>query len=271
MWACSSKVDPNLGHFSCARDADCGSGWVCVAQFKGGGLCYRAGQCDAAETCDGVDQNCDGRVDENFPEFGVTCTTGLKGVCAPGRTFCADGGLVCVRNRDAGVELCNGLDDDCDGVVDNGFFLSTDPANCGVCGHVCPGGAGSSCRGGVCNELNCSDGLDNDGDGGADCADPACLGQTCSADLLSNCGGRDADAGIDGGFDPDAGTVDGGATDGGSDAGVLIIFCVPKEAACDNGADDDLDGLFDCADSDCDGKTCATGTVCTAGVCPPAG
>ena len=33
-------------------------------------------------------------------------------------------------------ELCNGIDDDCDGVIDNGFDLLSDPLNCGACGVV---------------------------------------------------------------------------------------------------------------------------------------
>jgi len=37
---------------------------------------------------------------------------------------------------DAGIELCNGLDDDCDGVIDNG----TDLELCGKPGFVCRAG-----------------------------------------------------------------------------------------------------------------------------------
>ena len=193
----------------------------------------------------------------------------MLGVCSPGKTACADAGLVCVRDRDAGTELCNTLDDDCDGTVDDGFDLATDPANCGACGNGCPGGNGTGCRAGACYERDCADGVDNDSDAGADCADPACLGITCSADQLSNCGARDA--GFDGGVGPDAGVdPDAGMSDGGTDAG-LVIFCVPKETACDNGADDDLDGTADCADADCDGRTCASGTVCAARTCPGPG
>jgi cysteine-rich repeat protein len=44
-----------------------------------------------------------------------------------------------------------------------------------------------------------------------------------------------------------------------------LTSSLPDEA-CANGADDDGDGLSDCADPDCDGKPCATG-VCAGGVC----
>src|SRR5579871_1325157 len=37
-------------------------------------------------------------------------------------------------------EVCNGLDDDCDGVVDNGIDLNTDDLNCGICGNACDAG-----------------------------------------------------------------------------------------------------------------------------------
>jgi hypothetical protein len=48
-------------------------------------------------------------------------------------------------------ELCNGIDDDCDGVVDNGFNLQTDPLNCGACGIVCSAPtATTACVAGQC-------------------------------------------------------------------------------------------------------------------------
>ena len=38
------------------------------------------------------------------------------------------------------------------------------------------------------------------------------------------------------------------------------------DESCDNAADDDLDGLTDCADPDCDGRTCDEG-ICNDGSC----
>jgi hypothetical protein len=41
---------------------------------------------------------------------------------------------------------------------------------------------------------------------------------------------------------------------------------VPDER-CDNLGDDDGDGLVNCADPDCDGRSCGQGVTCTAGAC----
>lgn len=96
-------------------------------------------------------------------------------------------------------------------------------------------------------------------------------------------GGVDAgsDAGLDAGLDAgvDAG-VDGGedaGVDAGDDAGVDAGFDAGVDAGfedCANGVDDDVDGLIDCADSNCptsatcnDGNACTNNDVCAAGVC----
>ena len=47
------------------------------------------------ETCNGADDNCNGAVDETFPETGEACTTGKPGRCAAGTRVCVSGGLDC--------------------------------------------------------------------------------------------------------------------------------------------------------------------------------
>ena len=49
------------------------------------------------------------------------------------------------------AEVCNGVDDDCDGVIDDGFDKMTDENNCGSCGTVCANAHGTtSCVSGAC-------------------------------------------------------------------------------------------------------------------------
>ena len=99
----------------------------------------------AAETCNGSDDNCDGAVDEGLDNI-EPCTNSVPGVGAcPGLKQCLGaGGLVCDAPEPQ-VESCNSLDDDCDGVVDDGFkdpatgkYVSV--ANCGGCGNACGAG-----------------------------------------------------------------------------------------------------------------------------------
>jgi MYXO-CTERM domain-containing protein len=77
------------------------------------------------ETCNGLDDDCDTLVDEDFPEVGPpaeTCDNGELGEChAEGVYVCSANGLGTVCNAPAGNpvdEICNGLDDDCDGLID---------------------------------------------------------------------------------------------------------------------------------------------------------
>ncbi|MEW6432912.1 MAG: MopE-related protein [Myxococcota bacterium] len=264
---CRSSVDPNQGRFSCAETKDCGDGFECRLQFSGGGRCFKLGECKDQETCNGADDNCDGRTDETFPEEGDACLTGEPGECAAGAVTCSVGTLGCTRTHTPIAEFCNGKDDNCDGRVDEAFDFSSDELHCGGCFQPCD--AGTSCLTGRCLETACDDGIDNDLNSLTDCDDDTCFGQPCVTPMppTHRCGAVVPDAGPDGGADAGA---DGGTEDGGADAG-LVRGCFAPETDCSNGFDDDGDRLVDCADLDCDGRVCFSGTVCAALACPGPG
>jgi hypothetical protein len=86
----------------------------------------------------------------------------VKGVCQitcqPG-FYDADqnpaNGCECVKTNN-GVEICDGLDNDCNGIVDDGFNFMTDLNNCGACNHQCAFPfANASCNNGVCTQGAC--------------------------------------------------------------------------------------------------------------------
>jgi Putative metal-binding motif len=84
----------------------------------------------AAEVCNGLDDDCDGVADNGHPTegAGAACTvvqTGLFGACTHGLTSCADGPMVCAQTVLPVQEVaCNGVDDDCDGHVDEAYVFS---------------------------------------------------------------------------------------------------------------------------------------------------
>ena len=76
--------------------------------------CHLGWDC-GAETCNGLDDDCDAAIDE---ELG-TETCGV-GACAHEAPVCVSGKLVpCDPLEGAGPEICNGIDDDCDGHTDS--------------------------------------------------------------------------------------------------------------------------------------------------------
>ena len=73
----------------------------------------------APERCNGQDDNCNGLQDEDVQGTGADCLEPSRvGVCQSGRTACVNAEIVCRQHVLPSEETCNGLDDDCDGVVD---------------------------------------------------------------------------------------------------------------------------------------------------------
>ncbi len=112
-----APVDPAHGgqHCStpCVSDSDCGTGQLCM-----GSVCVPLATC-TPEVCNGADDDCDGAVDEGDPGGGVACTP-TTGSCG-GALTCNGTALECLPNMPAGSETCgNGVDDDCNGLVDDG-------------------------------------------------------------------------------------------------------------------------------------------------------
>ena len=74
-----------------------------------------------AERCDGLDNDGDDAVDEDWPELGQPCGED-RGQCRPGQYLCSEdgAGVFCEGAVGPRAEVCDGLDNDCDGVPDNG-------------------------------------------------------------------------------------------------------------------------------------------------------
>ncbi|MCB9639276.1 MAG: VWA domain-containing protein [Myxococcales bacterium] len=250
---CNGSVDEGNpgGGGSCntGQQGICSTG---TRQCQNGALvCIRTNP-PAAETCNGQDDDCDGKTDEGNPGGGGSCTTGQPGICTPGTRQCQSGSLVCVRTTNPVAEKCNGIDDDCDGKTDEAFTNLGQACNAGqgACGntgqYICnAAGTGTECsvKSGVPSPESCN-GQDDDCDGKTDEGNPG-GGGNCSTGQQGIC---------------DAGTRQ-------CQSGTLrcVRNTAPSAEKC-NGQDDDCDGKTDEGNPD-GGANCNTGQqgVCSAG------
>jgi formylglycine-generating enzyme required for sulfatase activity len=91
------------------------------------------------EVCDGIDNDCDEETDENSVDIGADCTTGFQGVCSNGREQCIEGVVQCAAFNSPAEEVCDGLDNDCDGSIDEDVLLEGYVLVDGVCEPVACG------------------------------------------------------------------------------------------------------------------------------------
>ena len=215
----------------------------------------------SAESCNAVDDDCDGQIDEQYAlssadgggipiDGGVIaldggCVVGIGGCARGGSSTCTGGSLSCSAiAASPASETCNGVDDDCDGQTDNGSL-------CSVTGQSCTAGAcscsvGTSVCGSSCQTLGgaCSAGVGACLRAGT----TACLNGTATCNAVAATPGTELCNGLDDDCD--------GQTDEPSNT-----LCSVTGQSCTSGACSCPSGQSVC------GSTCQSlGGACSAGV-----
>ncbi len=217
-----------------------------------------------AETCNKVDDNCNGSTDEGDPGGGGTCpVSGKQGPCAVGVRHCQGGSLVCPQITFPGMETCNGIDDDCNGTVDDGIpqvGMACSTAGLGECqpGHWVCNGTSLQCVANNTPQPESCDGKDNDCNG---LVDDNVAARKCYTGPVGTYGGTCPGSSCTPFGDCRAGTqtcVSGGTGQWNACTGVTL----PATEVCDGVHDEDCDGNIDnglIIDKDGDGsRACGT-------------
>ena len=112
-------------------------------------------EANARELCNGHDDDCDGQIDESFSIGGMCFADNTDGCRVEGTFTCdpASQAAICMPSNmvSSSPELCDGIDNDCDGQVDEGF---DDGAICCSNNIHCPPGV--MCIEGLCEENSTS-------------------------------------------------------------------------------------------------------------------
>lgn len=182
------------------------------------------------------------------------CVDGVKRTCGSDQGECNIGNETCIERFWEGVctdnyvgpqeEICNNLDEDCDGQNDNGLTCE------------CTGGTRDTiCGLGICS----STGIESCVNGFWDHNTDTCIAGISAQETCNN-----VDDDCDGLVDNIALGILGQTSCGvGACARTVDNYCVngqvqsscepgtPSPEICSNGRDDDCDGYLDCSDSDC--------------------
>jgi hypothetical protein len=263
-----------LGGACTAGTGECARTGTVVCRSDGTGtVCSASPGAPVTELCNGRDDNCNGLTDEAFTELGMSCSVGTGACRRTGAFVCrmdASGTMCSATAASPGTETCNNIDDDCNGVIDNG-------ADAGACDgadtDLCLEGTNRCMSGGM---LVCDDATGNNAET-CNMIDDNCNGTTdegCACVLGSMTACYGGPAGTQGVGVCRAGTQTCVAGPGG--VGSMLGPCTgavtPTTETCNN-ADDDCNGTVDNGNpgggAGCDGTdsdACIEGVLnCTGG------